>query len=932
MLSMATPEPPSERASARQPASADSSPAAAPPTAATVAPASPPTASALDLPVGTVTFVFTDIEGSTRLLQRLGDGYGAVLEHHNAILRGACEGHGGVVFATEGDAFAMVFRSVAAAVATAVEAQRSLAAFPWPDGTEVRVRMGIHTGEVSLAGDTYVGLDIHRAARITAAGHGGQVLVSAPTRALVENALPDGVTLRDLGERRLKDLSRPEHIFQLVIAGLASQFPDLRTLDAIVNNLPTQLTSFVGRTREVEAAKDLLQRTRLLTLTGPGGTGKTRLSLQVAAEIADRYPDGAFFVPLESVTDPELVASAIVTAIGIQDSGQRSPRERLFDHVAERRILFILDNFEQVLGAAPLIGDLLRAAPGCTVIVSSRAVLHVSGEQEYPVPPLGLPDVGHGRMTAESLSQYEGVTLFIERAVAVRPDFRVTNENAAAVAEICARLDGLPLAIELAAARVKLLPPEAILARLGQRLSLLSSGARDLPARQQTLRGAIAWSYDLLDPGPRRLLARAAVFVGGMDLELAERVCGPADELGIDVFDGLAGLVDQSLVRQIDASGEARFGMLQTIRDFALEQLADSGEGDEIRRRHADAFLDLVERAEPLLTGPEQRLWLDRLELENDNIRAALAWTVETGRAETALRVIAGFWRFWQMRGYLGEGRVRAESVLAMPHAHDHPASRRRGLVAAGGIAYWQGDMDRARAVYKEALAIARAQGDRPAIAEDLYNLSFVEMITKSNVPLGREYVSAAVRLYRELDDQGGVARSMWALGNAEYFFDNPAAARANLVEAVERLRTLGDQFGLGWALHTLGLAELKLGNVDAARTDWTESLGIFAAADDVSGINGIELSNFRSIALQEGDLIRAVRLGGASAALVKSSGADLSTVIDGTEGRVMKDAPMPDRAEIAAAWAEGQAMSPPEAVAYALERAAPSFERRAPG
>jgi len=618
------------------------------------------------------------------------------------------------------------------------------------------------------------------------------------------------------------------------------------------------------------------------------------------------------------------VLAAIGRAAAADLSRPGAPLEALAETFGNGDWLLIVDNLEQVVQAAQDLGALLARCPGVVIVATSRTVLGLRAEWEYPVPPLGLPGAGHGRMTAESLSQYEGVTLFIERAVAVRPEFRVTNENAAAVAEICARLDGLPLAIELAAARVKLLPPEAILARLGQRLSVLSSGARDLPARQQTLRGAIAWSYDLLEPGPRRLLARSAVFVGGMELELAERVCGPAEELGIDVFDGLAGLVDQSLVRQIDASGEARFGMLQTIRDFALEQLAESGEGDEIRRRHADAFLDLVERAEPLLTRPEQRQWLDRLALENDNIRAALAWAIETGRSETALRIIAAFWRFWQMRGYLGEGRAHAEAVLAMHQTHDHPAERRRGLVAAGGIVYWQGDMEGVRPLYTEALETSRRLGDQSGIAEDLYNLSFVEMITKSNVPLGREYVSEAVRLYRELDDRTGIARSMWALGNVEYFLDNPAAARVNLIESVQRFRVLGDQFGLAWALHTLGLTEQKLGHIDAARTAWAESLRIFAAADDVSGI-GTGLSNFRSIAVHDGELVRSVRLGGAAAALVKSSGADLSTVIDGMEGRVMKDVPLPDQAEIAAAWAEGQAMSAPEAVAYALERAAPT-------
>ena len=876
---------------------------------------------ASDLPVGTVTFLFTDIEGSTRLLQALGPAYGDLLQEHNRLLTEAVLGRGGQVFGTEGDALAVVFRSATGAVEAAATGQQALAGHAWPAGVEVRVRMGIHTGEVALAGENYVGIDLHRTARINAAGHGGQVLVSSATCALVDQALPDGVSLRDLGERRLKDLSRPEHIYQLVIPGLASDFPALRTLDTIVNNLPTQLTSFVGRTHETAVARALLERSRLLTLTGPGGTGKTRLSLQIAAEIADQFAGGAFFVPLDAVIDPALVASAIVSALGLQDSGVRTPRDRLLEYLAERRVLLILDNFEQVTEAAPLVAEILRACPGCSVIVSSRAVLHVSGEQEYAVPPLALPDRGQRGLTAESLSQYEGVALFIERAVAVRPEFRVTNENAPAVAEICVRLDGLPLAIELAAARIKLLPPEAILARLDQRLGLLSSGSRDLPARQQTLRGAIAWSYDLLDPGTRRLLARAAVFNGGMGLEEAEIVCGPAGELGVDVFDGLASLVDQSLMRQAETAGDPRFGLLQTIRDYALERLAESGEMPEIERRHADVYLAVAVRAEPELTGPRQRLWLDRLEREHDNVRTALTWAIRTGAAETAAELCGALWRFWQMRGYLQEAWDRVTNVLAMAQLADDPVARRRALDAAGGIAYWQGDMEKARGPYSESLALARQFGDTAAKAEALYNLAFLDVIVKGNVARGTALAEESVALYRELDDPMGIARSLWGLGNAHYFGGRFDSAGDELRESVARFRALDEQFGLGWSLHTLGLTEYRLGQFDAARTHWGEMLRIFAAAGDVSGI-GTGLYNFRAIAIIEGDLLRAAQLGGAAAALVISTGTDLTSVIEQFEARPMPEVAVSTVAEIDAAEAAGQAMSLPEIVAFALERA----------
>lgn len=470
---------------------------------------------ARELPSGTVTFLFTDIEGSTRLLQQLGPRYEAQLEAHRQLLRAAVEAERGHEVSTEGDAFFIAFSSPTRAAAAAAAAQRALNAHPWPDGTALRVRMGLHTGEATPVGGDYVGLDVHRAARISTAGWGGQILLSQSTKALIENAPPPGVSLRDLGEHRLKDLSRPEHLFQLVISDLRADFPPLRTLDATPNNLPTQLTGFIGREREVAAARQLLGTTRLLTLTGPGGTGKTRLALQLAAEVVDQFPHGVYFVPLAPINDPNLAASTIAKTLGVQELGGRSSQDLLLEYSRDKTLLLLLDNFEQILAAVPLLSELLKTSPGLKIVVTSRAVLHVYGEQEFPVPPLRLPDPRH-LPSLDSLSQYEAVALFIQRAVAVKPDFAVTNENAPAVAEITSRLDGLPLAIELAAARVKLLPPQALLTRLQHRLSLPGSGARDLPVRQQTLRGAIAWSYDLLDQAGRRLMARLSVFIGGM--------------------------------------------------------------------------------------------------------------------------------------------------------------------------------------------------------------------------------------------------------------------------------------------------------------------------------------------------------------------------------------------------------------------------------
>jgi predicted ATPase/class 3 adenylate cyclase len=654
----------------------------------------------VSLPRGTVTFLFTDIESSTRLMQEIGESYVESQTAHHAILRAAFDSNSGHELRTEGDSFVCVFASAIDACMAAAAAQRALAAHPWRDGAELKVRIGLHTGEAPLVGNEYIGLDVHHAARIAASAHGGQVVISETTRGIVEEKLPSGLRLRDLGAHRLKDLAKPERLYQLVIDGLQESFPLVRTLDAIQNNLPTQLTSFVGRGAEVAEAKRLLQNTRLLTLTGPGGIGKTRLSLQIAAESARDFPGGVYFVPLSAVRDPELIASAVAQVLGIPVTGGRLPIDGVTDHVHDKTLLLVLDNYEQLLPAgAPTASQLLHAGEGVKLLVSSRSVLHVYGEQELEVEPLRLPD-RHAHPGLEAVSQYEAVKLFIERAVAAKPDFQATNENAPAIAGICERVDGLPLAIELAAARIKLFSPQALLARLETSLTVLGSGARDLPGRQQTLRGAIDWSYDLLDDAQKRLLARFSVFARGASLEQAEAVCGPPDEVGGEVLNGLDQLADHSLLRRMPDFDEPRLIMLQTIRDFAGERLDKSTENHEIRDRHVDAYCALAEAAAPNLFGDEQKAWLDRLERDHDNVRAAFDWCAATGDAERAMNLAAFFWRFWQMRGHLHEGRVRLEAILKMASSLQFREARAHALEAAGGVAYWEGDMNAAQAFY----------------------------------------------------------------------------------------------------------------------------------------------------------------------------------------------------------------------------------------
>jgi predicted ATPase/class 3 adenylate cyclase len=894
------------------------------------------------LPTGTVAFVFTDIEGSTRLAQTLPDTvWTAVLERHRELIRGAVAAHGGTEVSTEGDGFFLVFPRTSDAVAAVVDAERALAAERWPDGAAVRVRAGIHTGDGRLDADgSYVGADVHRAARVAAAGHGGQVLLSETTSTLVADELPPGVGLRGLGEHRLKDL-RPERICQLVIEGERSEFPPIRSLDRRPNNLPTQLTSFVGRERELKEASELLTTTRLLTLTGPGGTGKTRLSLQLAADVAERFADGIWFVALEPVRDAGLIAATILTTLGLVESGGRPARDILVEWLADREVLLVIDNFEQVIAGAPIVAELLRGAPRLSVVVTSRAPLRVSGEQEYPVPGLPAPrDVlalsdlekmnlpaDDRRLDAAAATQFEAVRLFIARAVGVRPDFRVTNDNAPAVAGIAARLHGMPLAIELAAARVKLLSPEAILERLEHQLGVLAAGSRDLPERQQTLRGAIAWSHELLGAGERRLLARLAVFVGGCELDSAEAICGPAAELdGLDVLDGLMALADQSLVRAEEVDGETRFRMLDTIREFASEQLAASGDREAIERRHAATFVALGESVTPRLSGDDQRSWLGRLERDHDNIRAVLDRATAAGDADTAIRLGYAMWRYWQKRGHLAEARRRLQAMADAPWSREDPRLRARLMEALGGVCWWQGDIPAMGIAYGEALELWQAIGDQREIANALYNDSFRYAVSEGGGQLdpdrtGFVQMNRARELAAAIGDERGRANALWGIGNWLYFHQVEDRGTSRFDEALGIFRALGDRTMEAWTHHMLGTAQIAQGPLDEAIRNVTAAMRLFHGFGDVAGIT-LGLDDFASIAIVTGDLPRAARLWGAARALSAAGGVGLADFVAGQfeiYGRPNAERSI-DPAELERDAREGATWTLDESVAYALE------------
>jgi predicted ATPase/class 3 adenylate cyclase len=814
------------------------------------------------LPSGTLTFLFSDIEGSTRLVQSLGDAYGPFLLRQQALMRAAFEAGGGVEVGTEGDSFFVVFPSAVAAARAAADAQRAMAAESWPSTVgRVKVRIGLHTGEGTLGGDNYVGLDVHRAARIAAAAHGGQVLVSDATRALVAGALGAEVRLRDLGEHRLKDLDQPERLFQLVVSGLPADFPPPRSLEA-PTNLPPQVTSFIGRQKEAGEVAELVRRSRLVTLIGPGGTGKTRLSLEVASQLREEFPGGAFFVDLSPISDPDLIATTIAAALGVAEQPDTPVLESLKAHLREKTLLLVLDNFEQLQSAAPMVGQVLEAAPTLRVIVTTREVLHLRGEQEYPVPPLGLPDLAQ-LPALEALSQYDAVALFIQRAQSVRPDFAVDNANAPAVAGICSRLDGLPLAIELAAARVNVLAPDAILSRLEKSLSLLTSGSRDLSERQRTLRGAIDWSHDLLGGTERTLFARLGIFVGGWTIERAEAICDPDRALGIDMLDALASFVDKSLVRQsLGGDGEPRFGMLETIHEYALERLVTSDDGHQYRRAHEDHFAGLAAEARPHITGAEQKVWAARLDAERDNLRAALQRLADDGRIGDAMEMAWALWRYWLLRGNLAEGRATLEDLLARAGDAAAGVSRARALSALGGLAYWQSDMTTSMRAYEEGLALQRTLDDPAGLAEALYNLGFTLAVAERHAQ-ARALSTEGLEIAKRIGDRTLTLGLREALAFEMFHTGEVDEAYRLLSENMRDYREAGERFRLAIATGFSSYLAAKSGDVATSRALQQEAFDIFREAGDKHWmVRAMMIGAISAVAI--GDFDKAARLCGA--------------------------------------------------------------------
>lgn len=836
----------------------------------------------VSLPSGTVTFLFTDIESSTRLWEQHPQAMQQVLARHDAILRETVTAHGGSVVKTTGDGLHVTFARAMEALHAALAAQRALAAEAWGAVGRLGVRMVLHTGVAEERDGDYYGPALNRAARLLDAGHGGQVLLSQATEQLIRDYLPPGVTLRDLGTHHLKDLDRPEHLFQLLAPDLPAEFPPLRTLERSSHRLPAQATALIGRQREVQALCDLVRHdgVRLVTLTGPGGIGKTRLALQVAADLTAAFADGVHFVNLAPVSDPELVVTTIAQVLGVREAEGRPLAQELSVYLRSKHVLLVLDNFEQVVAAALLVGELLAAAPGLKVLVTSREPLHLAGEHEYAVPPLLVPDP-QSLPLPECLAEYEAVQLFLARAQRVKADFAVTSESAPAIATICHRLDGLPLAIELAAARVKLLSPHALLARLDQRLTLLTGGARDAPVRQQTMRATIDWSYQLLDAGEQLLFARFGVFVGGCTLEAAEAVCNTDGGLPVDVLEGTSALVDKSLVKQgAGAAGEPRFTMLETIRAYALEHLAASGEETAARHAHLAYYLALAEAAEPHLSGAGQERWLQHLETEHDNLRQALHWSLEQGDATTALRLGGALWRFWYVRSHLGEGRRWLEQALEVSQGAA-ASLRLKALLGAGLLTHYLGDFSRAGGLFGDSLALARQLDDQAGIAEALKGLALVAR-NGGNYAAARAMYTEALALLRPLGDRGAIAHALAYQAAAAWTQADYGAARSLAEEGLALYRELGDRQGIATAANIRGYVAAAEHDDATAHALQSESLLLYRQLGDRRG-SAKALNGLSEVAFDRGDYALARALGEESVALFRQVG-DMWCIVEGLE------------------------------------------------
>lgn len=819
----------------------------------------PPTSSSL--PTGTLTYLFTDVEGSTRLWEQYPDQMRGVMIRHDDLIESLVTNYGGSVVRPrgEGDSRFAVFPRAADAVAAASAIQRALSFEAWIIPSPLRVRMGLHTGAADLRDNDYYGPAVNRCARLRNAARGGQVLVSQNTNVLVRDALPEGVSMRDLGEYRLKDLNRTEHIYQLVIEGLPGDFPPLKALENLHTNLPAALTSFVGREREIEEVKQLLTQTRLLTIAGVGGAGKTRVALQVAEDLLEFFGDGVWWMDLAPISNPELIIQFVADVLGIREEAGKSLLQLLTSYMRTKNTLLVMDNCEHLIqGVALFVETILRSAPELRILATSREALGMSGEVIWRIPPLSAPGLRE-RVKSENLVQYEAVKLFVERAVAVKADFEITVDNARSVAKICARLDGIPLAIELAAARVRVLSVEEIAERLDDRFRLLVSGNRTALPRQQTLRALLDWSHELLSEHEQILLRRLSIFTGGWTLPAAEKVCFDEEVEAWQILELLTHLIDKSLVVAESHDRSERYRYLETIRQYAQERLLEAKEVDELACKHAEYFLNLAEEAYSELWGPRQATRLVQLEAEHENLRMALEYMSKDGsRAEMLLRLGSSLWRFWEIRGYISEGRAWLKRALdANP---DAPAYLRgNGLRGAGILACQQGDYMQAKALHEQSLTLFRELGNKLGIARELNDLGEIARYL-GNYQEAVALHTESLALRYEIDDKEGLAVSLGQLGTIALDRGQHIHARELLEEGLKLNRELGDKQSTALSLNNLGLVSQLLSDFVRAISLFEEALSLYRELKDKLGISNA-LLNLGSVAKDQGYFKQATTL-----------------------------------------------------------------------
>jgi predicted ATPase/class 3 adenylate cyclase len=914
----------------------------------------------------TFTFLFTDIEGSTAMLRNLGDAYAEILADHHRIIRAALAARGGREIDTQGDAFFAVFTSPSACAAAAIEMQRAFISWPWPAGAAVRVRMGIHSGEAAETPAGMVGLEVHRAARVAAVAHGGQVAVSDATAALLRDSLPPGSSLRDLGLHRLKDLGRPEQIFQLLADGLPAAFPPLRSLDnpGLLNNLPAQASSFIGREAELAEVHRLIDAARLVTLTGPGGSGKTRLGLQAAAGLLDGSGDGVWFADLAPLQDADLVAVTVAKVLGVSEEPGRPLIGTLADAVGQRRLLLLLDNCEHVIDACARLADaLLRSCRNVVLLATSREPLCIDGERVYRVPPLDTPADDD---EADAIRASEAVRLFADRAARHGAVLSWDQRTASVVGRVCRRLDGMPLAIELAAARLRVMSVAELDARLDQRFALLTGGSRTAMPRQRTLLAMVDWSWELLTAAERQVLACLSVFAGGFDLAAAEAVAGagrgvPAGE----ILGHLGALVDKSLVQFDDTgAGPVRYRLLETVRQYAARRREADGLARGTRIAHRDHYLALAEAAAPRLVASDQAEWLDRLDLELGNLRAAIAFSLHQaapGPAEAdpaaGIRLAVSLRMFWKARGHATEGVDALRALLDLPAAREGTLLRARALATAAYLLEQTGGYAVAGEYCAEALAIARSAGDDHLVADLLDVRAFVLLrqgqraaalplielglglarrlddshltarllaVRSFALDVGGDHAGAArdaaesLLLYRQVGDRRQVGTMVGNLGYAELSMGDLQIARGHLLESLDIARALGDHYGVVYETFNLGLAEYLGGSFGPAQEYFAESLDLARrvrmAASAAYALIGLAMAG------GEADLARSARLHGAAAQAL----AVLGETVEPLEGRLRDLDSGRLRSAMGASafeaeYAAGQALTAEETLALAL-------------